>query len=89
MSIVQAMVEQRRLAHHARCRVKEWRISEPDAWTLAYEVRWLRSGIQFAPQPISEIVQSMKRGEVSMFGARVRVKHPAPIVVDSAAWTGR
>lgn len=74
MSIVSGMVEQRRIAAHARCRVKSWRLTELQAWELADEIRWLRLDFKEITQSLEQIVQSMKDGKITILGAKVTLR---------------
>jgi hypothetical protein len=70
MSIIEGMIEQRRLARRANCEVKAWRITELQAWELADEYRLVLK----SRQSLREVVAAMKRGEIRMFGAQVSVR---------------
>jgi hypothetical protein len=73
-SIVKSMVEQRRLAALARCRVKEWHVTGLQAWQLADEIRHMQREFNEAPKYLCEIVESMKVGNISVLGAKVVVR---------------
>lgn len=70
--ITSAMIEQHRLAQHARCRVRAWRLTELEAWRLADEIRWMQPLPAYSTS--GALVDAMKRGEVRMFGAQVSVR---------------
>lgn len=83
--IITQMFRQRYHALRANCRVKSWRLTEQQAYLLADEIGW---GLNLLASAI-EMVEMMKRGEVTVLGAPVSVRPTPPIVVDSATWTGR
>lgn len=70
--VTSAMIEQRRLALRARCRVTGWRLTELEAWRLADEIRWMQAIPTYST--CAALVSAMKRGEIRMFGAPISVR---------------
>ncbi len=67
--ILPAMIQIRCGAHHARCRITKWRLTDCQAWQLADETRgW--NGLQ----SIFEAYSVIKAGNLTLFGARVSVQ---------------
>jgi len=68
--MMKKMIEFRRLARHARCEIKRWRVTELEAWQIAEEIRWMTS----ERKTLRELVEEMKCGQIMLFGAMVVVR---------------
>lgn len=64
--IIRAMVKVRRRAMRRNCRVKEWNLTEDQAWQLARETS-MNLGDNV------DLFFAMKRGTIRMLGAQVKV----------------
>lgn len=67
--MLKKMIEWRRLAAHARCRIKAWKVTEDEAFSLARECQGVFSG-----RSTFDVVEEMKAGLVRILGAEVIVR---------------
>lgn len=73
MTVIQWMIERRRLERRALREVNEWRLTELQAWELGDEMMPL----QLSPKrcsTVKQIVEAMKRGEIRVLGKSVIVE---------------
>lgn len=70
MPMIEQMARCRRDAAKSHCRIKEWRLTDDQAWSLAGEI----VSMQFMPFEFLTLLESIKRGDTFVLGARVTVQ---------------